>query len=209
MKFVNGWIVFEDRDIVNLSIDVNIQVVEKHFVLVRNRSFLHSEVNCLFCAQGIVKRTRYVARCIYNGQSLNWEFGGDVYRKIKTYLHGDLFVNLSITRIGTGTSTDYAIEEVRSFGLSGNAESAREIWHSALSSLQTQVSKANYDTWLKATEGMDFDGYVFVVKTPSSFVSDYLQNRLMSLVENALSQEIKQVVKVRFYTVSQHIPSYT
>lgn len=207
MKIGNGWIVFEDRDVVNLSIDINIQVVEKHFVLVRNRSFLHTEVNCLFCSQGVEKRTRYVARCIYNGQSLKWEFGGDVYKKLKTYLHGEPSVNLSITRIGIGMSTDYAIEEVRSFDNSGNAESAREIWQSALSSLQSQVSKSNYDIWLKDTEGMDFDGYVFVVKTPSSFISDWLQNRLMSLIENALSQEIGQVVKVRFYSVSQFVAS--
>lgn len=205
MKISNNWLVLEDRDIVKLSLDIDIQSVEKHFVDFRNRSFLHSGVNCEMCARGLPKRIRYVARCIYDGQSLKWEFGEDVYRKIKLYISDDPFVNLSVTRLGTGAGTDYKIEEARSLDRFVNTESAREIWQSVLKQLGSQVSKSNYQTWLKDTEGMSFDNNNFVVGTPNDFVAEWLNSRLLLITENELFKQTGRLVKVQFLSIAPEI----
>lgn len=66
-------------------------------------------------------------------------------------------------------------------------ESPHEIWQKALGDLQTQVSRANYNTWLRNSHGISFENGVFVVGTPSAFVAEWLTKRLHSLVKKSLT----------------------
>jgi len=66
-------------------------------------------------------------------------------------------------------------------------ESAHEIWQKALGELQTQVSRANYNTWLGSSHGVSFENGTFVVGTPSVFVAEWLTRRLHSLVRKTLT----------------------
>ncbi|MCL2281564.1 MAG: chromosomal replication initiator protein DnaA, partial [Dehalococcoidia bacterium] len=50
--------------------------------------------------------------------------------------------------------------------------SAKETWAAALGELQLQVSKQNYRTWFKDTEGLAYDGDRFLVGVPNTFVSE-------------------------------------
>ena len=43
-------------------------------------------------------------------------------------------------------------------------ESPKIIWETALDSLRVQVSTSAYDTWLKSSRGVDFDGETFVIQ---------------------------------------------
>jgi chromosomal replication initiator protein len=45
--------------------------------------------------------------------------------------------------------------------------SANEIWETALGELQLQVSKPNYQTWFKGTQGIAYDGDQFLVAFPT------------------------------------------
>ena len=49
--------------------------------------------------------------------------------------------------------------------------SPQDIWRAVLGRLQLQVSKPNYETWLKATEGVAFDNERFVVGAPNAFIA--------------------------------------
>lgn len=64
---------------------------------------------------------------------------------------------------------------------------AEKIWQSALGELQIQVSKANYNTWLKDSRGIDYDNGVFTVAVPSAFIAEWLKGRLYSVVRRILS----------------------
>ncbi len=66
-------------------------------------------------------------------------------------------------------------------------ESAHVIWQKALGELQTQVSRANYNTWLRNSHGISFEGGLFVVGTPSAFVAEWLAKRLHSLIKKTLT----------------------
>jgi chromosomal replication initiator protein len=75
----------------------------------------------------------------------------------------------------------------------------QEIWQAALGELQLQVSKPNYDTWLKDTEGIDFNDDLFTVRAPNTFVAEWLESRLLSLIKNTLGKLVGQMVEVQFY----------
>jgi len=75
---------------------------------------------------------------------------------------------------------------------------AKEVWQAALGELQLQVSRTNYNTWLKDTVGVDFDGRRFVVGVPNAFVADWLETRLKSLIRKTLCSILACSVEVDF-----------
>jgi chromosomal replication initiator protein len=76
--------------------------------------------------------------------------------------------------------------------------SAKETWAAALGELQLQVSKQNYRTWFKDTEGLAYDGDRFLVGVPNTFVSEYLEKNQRSLIEKTLIGLIHRGVSVCF-----------
>ena len=77
-------------------------------------------------------------------------------------------------------------------------ESAHDIWLKALGELQTQISRANYNTWLQSTHGVSHEGSLFTVGTPSAFVAEWLTRRLCSLVKKTLTRVLGEETDVEF-----------
>ncbi len=75
---------------------------------------------------------------------------------------------------------------------------AKETWEAAKGALQVQITKANFDTWLKDTTGLSHQGTQFIVGTPSAFAKEWLDKRLHSLVTKVLISIIGQEVEVQF-----------
>jgi chromosomal replication initiator protein len=80
---------------------------------------------------------------------------------------------------------------------------AKDIWERALGELQIQVNKANYITWLSNTQGISYQGNVFVVGVPNIFVAEWLSKRLSSLVRNTLANIIGKDIDVQFVVHNQ------
>ena len=83
-----------------------------------------------------------------------------------------------------------------------NKRSAKEIWEATKGALQIQVNKANYQTWLKDTIGLSYQGNQFVVGTPSAFAKEWLEKRLHSLVKKTLISIAGQDTEVQFQVCS-------
>jgi len=75
---------------------------------------------------------------------------------------------------------------------------ADKVWQAALGELQLQVSKANYNTWLKDTRGLDYFDGVFTVAVPTAFIAEWLKSRLHPVVCRILSTHIGRNVNVVF-----------
>ena len=75
---------------------------------------------------------------------------------------------------------------------------AEQIWETTLGELQLQVSRANYDTWLKDTVGLAYEGNRFLIGTPSPFATEWLEQRLYSLVKRTLMGILGHEIEVRF-----------
>jgi len=78
------------------------------------------------------------------------------------------------------------------------ARSAQEIWEAALGELQLQVSKPNYNTWLKKTAGLSFKDNHFSVGVPNTFVAEYLEQNQRSLIRKTLIGITQREIDVHF-----------
>lgn len=85
---------------------------------------------------------------------------------------------------------------------------AKETWEACKGALQVQVSRSNFETWLKDTEGISCQGNRFVVAAPSTFAKEWLEKRLRSLITKVLvgitGQELEVQFTIRSTPVSAH-----
>jgi len=81
--------------------------------------------------------------------------------------------------------------------------SAREIWEAALGELQLQVTKPNYRTWLEPSVGLGFQDHQFVIGVPNTFIAEYLESNLRSLIEKTLIGLVGEDVRVSFRVTSE------
>lgn len=77
-------------------------------------------------------------------------------------------------------------------------KSAREIWETALGELQVEITKPNFDTWLKDTIGLSYDNNCFTIGVPNAFVGEWLSNRLRSLIIKTLVSIIGEDTDIQF-----------
>lgn len=78
------------------------------------------------------------------------------------------------------------------------SRTAQEIWDTALGELQLQVSRANYRTWLEKTRGLSYQDNRLILSVPNTFVAEYLDKNLRSLIEKTLIGITQSEVKVSF-----------
>jgi len=81
-------------------------------------------------------------------------------------------------------------------------ESPKIIWETALDSLRVQVSTSAYDTWLKSSRGVDFDGETFVIQVENSFIAEWLDKRMRSLLERTLAGMLNRTIMVSVRVIS-------
>ena len=82
-------------------------------------------------------------------------------------------------------------------------QQAKQVWEAALGHLQMQVTRPSYETWLKDTVGIDQSDGEFVVGTPNAFVAEMLEQRMYSLISQAMEKVTKGQVDVRFHVLSK------
>jgi len=84
-------------------------------------------------------------------------------------------------------------------------ESAKEVWEAALGELQLQINRTNYDTWLRDTTGLSYDGDKFVIGVSSPFAIDYLEQRLASIIQKTLIRITGKELDLAFQIRKQDI----
>jgi chromosomal replication initiator protein len=72
------------------------------------------------------------------------------------------------------------------------------LWEAALGTLQLQVSKSNYKTWLEKTVGASFRNNQFTVGVPNTFIAEYLDKNQRSLIEKTLIGITQRDIEVIF-----------
>ena len=79
---------------------------------------------------------------------------------------------------------------------------ARDFWEAALGELQLQVSRPNFDTWLKDTVGVSYQNDCFIIGAPNRFVAEWLEQRLYSLIKKILSCLTGKSIDIQFIVQS-------
>ena len=76
--------------------------------------------------------------------------------------------------------------------------SAQETWTATLGQLEMELPRTTFDTWLKDTEGLTFDGMDLLVQAPSVFTIAWLEQRMYQTILRALRQSSGDLLDVRF-----------
>ncbi len=84
-----------------------------------------------------------------------------------------------------------------------DSRTASLTWETVLGSLELQVSRPNYRTWLEKTTGVSFEGDTFVIGVPNAFVAEYLDRNQRSLIEKTLIGVLHREVKAVFTVLSR------
>ena len=61
-----------------------------------------------------------------------------------------------------------------------------------------ELPRTTFDTWLKETEGLAFDGMDLLVQVPSVFTIAWLEQRMYQTILKALRQSSGELLDVRF-----------
>ena len=79
---------------------------------------------------------------------------------------------------------------------------AHRVWDTALGQLQLQVTRPNFDTWLKDTVGLRTENGCFIIGTPSDFVSEWLSAKMGPVIAKTVSSILGRSVILRFQVVA-------
>ena len=79
---------------------------------------------------------------------------------------------------------------------------ARRVWDTALGQLQLQVTRPNFDTWLKDTVGLQAENGTFLIGTPSDFVSEWLRGKMSPVISRTVSAILGHDVSIRYQVVA-------
>jgi len=75
---------------------------------------------------------------------------------------------------------------------------ARRLWTRSLDELQLQMTRATFDTWLRGSEVVAAGEGCLTVKVHSVYAVDWLQHRLLGVVERTVKRQAGGQVKVAF-----------
>jgi chromosomal replication initiator protein len=76
--------------------------------------------------------------------------------------------------------------------------SPSSIWETALGQLELQVTRPNYETWLRSTVGLDLEQGKLVVGVPTDFAIEWLRSRMAGQIGRTVSQLLGADVTVQF-----------
>ncbi len=74
----------------------------------------------------------------------------------------------------------------------------QRIWNSVLGEIELNISKAQFNTWIKNTYPVSMDEKEIVICVPSSFTRDWLQNKFNTTILNSIQKITGQVKQVRY-----------
>jgi len=81
------------------------------------------------------------------------------------------------------------------------------VWQAALGELQMQLTGATFDTWLRRSSAVAFEGDTLVVGVQNQYAQDWLTSRMTEMVKRTLTGIAGQAVTVRFVAQVHEAPT--
>ncbi|MBI3158274.1 MAG: chromosomal replication initiator protein DnaA [Chloroflexi bacterium] len=80
----------------------------------------------------------------------------------------------------------------------------KQAWQAVLGQLQMEMAKATFDTWVRETHFLTFEGGVYQVGVKNAYARDWLESRLASTVARHLTGILNQTVDVAFAVAQEN-----
>ena len=81
---------------------------------------------------------------------------------------------------------------------------ARSLWRAVLADLQLQLPRPTFDTWLKPTAGVAFQGDRFIVVAPTPFAAEWLERRMFHALQSTLERAAGRGLQLQLQTLEAH-----
>lgn len=72
------------------------------------------------------------------------------------------------------------------------------IWSAALGELQLQMTQATFDTWLRGSRLIKYEGGTFVIAVKNGYAKDWLEHRLLCTIKRTLARLTGRTVDAKF-----------
>ncbi len=74
------------------------------------------------------------------------------------------------------------------------------IWQKTLEAISSFLSKPSFETWLKPTHPIAYEGNVLTIEVPNDFARDWLETRYSPLLSTTIKELLNEDVELRFVT---------
>lgn len=85
-------------------------------------------------------------------------------------------------------------------------QSTETIWRETLALIRRKVNDGTYRIWFEPTVGLEFTGDTFIVGVSSEFAKDWIEDRFLGLMTDAVSEAVGDTVACRL-VVSPEVPA--
>ncbi len=75
---------------------------------------------------------------------------------------------------------------------------AKQLWQAALDDLQRNISRANFETWLRNTQVVEFEDDCATIGAPNTFAAEQLRNKFAVPIQQTLSVIAGRPIAVQF-----------
>ena len=81
---------------------------------------------------------------------------------------------------------------------------ARSLWRAVLADLQLQLPRPTFETWLKPTAGVAFQGDRFIVVAPTPFAVEWLEKRMFHALQSTLERAAGRGLQLQLQALEAH-----
>ena len=81
---------------------------------------------------------------------------------------------------------------------------ARSLWAAVLADLKLQLPRPTFETWLKPTAGVAFQGDRFIVVARTPFAAEWLERRIFHTLQSALERAAGRGLQLQLQTLEAH-----
>ena len=100
---------------------------------------------------------------------------------------------------GGSNSISTSFNELKEINSSININPrANDIWHDTLGELQLQMTRATFDSWVRPSRAVSFDGDQLVVQVRSPYAKEWLEARLNMTIQRTVTGIVGKSVTVRY-----------
>ena len=82
-------------------------------------------------------------------------------------------------------------------------DEARRLWAASLGELQLQMTRATFDTWLRGSQVVEAGDGCLTIAVRHAYAADWLQNRLMPVIQRTVSRTAGGDVHITFVAATQ------
>jgi len=75
---------------------------------------------------------------------------------------------------------------------------ANLLWHTTLGELELQMTRATFDSWVRPSRAVSFDGDQLVVQVRSPYAKEWLEARLNMTIQRTVTGIVGKSVTVRY-----------